>query len=110
MLTPTDIDRYRRDGFIVVPGVLSEAEVAGLRDATDKLVARSRGVTTHDEVYDLEPGHTAERPKVRRIKTPDRWDPRYAAMARHPGVIGCLRALWGPNIRHDTSKLEILLK
>ena len=107
MLSQADIDRYGRDGFIVVPGVLSDAEVAGLRQATDELVAKSRDVGTHNEVYDLEPGHTPELPKVRRIKTPDRWDPRFAAMVRHPGIVACLQALWGPNVRYDTAKLNM---
>jgi phytanoyl-CoA hydroxylase len=107
MLSRADIDRYDRDGFIVVPGVLGDEEVASLRDAADELVSKSRTVASHNEVYDLEPGHTADMPKVRRIKTPDRWDPRFAAMVRHPGIIGCLQALWGENVRFDTSKLNM---
>jgi len=107
MLSRADIDRYNRDGFIVVPGVLGDAEVASLREAADELVSKSRTVASHNEIYDLEPGHTAEMPKVRRIKTPDRWDPRFAAMVRHPGIIACLRALWGENVRFDTSKLNM---
>src|SRR5437762_2594209 len=107
MLSQTEIDRYISDGVIVVPGVLSEAEVAGLRAATDELVSKSRDVRAHNEIYDLEPGHMAETPKVRRIKTPDRWDPRFAAMVRHPGILACLQALWGPNIRYDTAKLNM---
>ena len=46
-------------------------------------------------------------PKVRRIKTPDRWDARFAAMVRHPGIVACLQALWGPNVRYDTAKLNM---
>jgi ectoine hydroxylase-related dioxygenase (phytanoyl-CoA dioxygenase family) len=107
MLSRADVERYNRDGFIVVPGVLSDAEVDGLREASDDLVFKSRCVNVHSDIYDLEPGHTAEAPKVRRIKTPDRWDPRFAAMVRHPGIIACLQALWGPNIRFDTSKLNM---
>ena len=105
-LTDADVVRYNRDGFIVVPGVLSETEVAGLREATDELITKARQ-SAHNEVYDLEPGHTAESPKVRRIKTPDRWDSRFAAMVRQPGIVACLQALWGPNIRYDTSKLNM---
>jgi len=107
MLSEADLTRYDRDGFIVVPDVLTEAEVASLRAASDEFVERSRSVTAHNEVYDLEPGHSAETPKVRRIKTPDRWDPRFAAVVRHPGIIACLQALWGPNVRFDTSKLNM---
>jgi ectoine hydroxylase-related dioxygenase (phytanoyl-CoA dioxygenase family) len=107
MLSQADLDRYHRDGFIVVPDVLSEAEVASLRAAADEFVERSRSVQTHSEVYDLEPGHSPASPKVRRIKTPDRWDARFAAMVRHPGIVACLQALWGERIRFDTSKLNM---
>jgi ectoine hydroxylase-related dioxygenase (phytanoyl-CoA dioxygenase family) len=107
MLTHADIERYRRDGFIVVPDVLSADEVAGLRRASEELVERSRSVASHNEIYDLEPGHSAVEPRVRRIKTPDRWDPRFAAIVRHPNIVACLSALWGPNIRFDSAKLNM---
>jgi ectoine hydroxylase-related dioxygenase (phytanoyl-CoA dioxygenase family) len=107
VLSQADLDRYERDGFIVVPDVLSDAEVASLREATDEFVAKSRMTNAHNEVFDLEPGHSVETPRVRRIKTPDRWDPRFAAMVRHPGIITCLQALWGESVRFDTSKLNM---
>ena len=107
MLSSEDVARYRRDGFIVVPGVLSPDEVEGLRRATDELVERARGVNAHDQMFDLEPGHSAAMPRVRRIKKPDMWHPAYAACVRHPGILGCLQALWGPNIRYDHSKLNM---
>jgi ectoine hydroxylase-related dioxygenase (phytanoyl-CoA dioxygenase family) len=46
-------------------------------------------------------------PRVRRIKTPDKWHPAYAHCVRHPGVVKSLQALWGPNIRFDLSKLNL---
>lgn len=107
MLSKDDVARYRRDGFIVVPGVLSFGEVEALRQATDQMVERSRGVSAHTEMFDLEPGHCAEVPRVRRIKKPDNWHPAYAACVRHPGILACLQALWGPDVRYDHSKLNM---
>jgi ectoine hydroxylase-related dioxygenase (phytanoyl-CoA dioxygenase family) len=107
MLSKADVERYQHDGVIVVPDVLSAAEVEALRRATDEMIARARGVTEHDEVYDLEPGHNASLPRVRRIKTPHRWHPAYAAMVAHPGIVAVLQALWGPDIRFDVSKLNM---
>jgi ectoine hydroxylase-related dioxygenase (phytanoyl-CoA dioxygenase family) len=107
MLSPADIERYNRDGFVVVPDVLSQTEVEALRRATDGLVDKSRAVTDHDDCYDLEPGHSAAMPRVRRIKTPHQWDPAYAACVRHPGILSCLKSLWGQNIRFDVSKLNL---
>jgi phytanoyl-CoA hydroxylase len=107
MLTQAQIDAYRRDGAIVVPDVLSPAEVARLRDVTDGFVERSRQVAVHDAVYDLEDGHSAAHPRVRRIKAPHLHDPAYAALVRHPRVVAVLSALLGPHLRFDTSKLNL---
>ena len=107
MLTRDDLDRYDRDGYIVVPDVLSAAEVAELRSATDEMIEGARGVRENNDIYDLEPSHTPTMPRVRRIKTPDKWHPAYAKMVRHPGIIAVLKDLWGPNIRYDLSKLNM---
>jgi phytanoyl-CoA hydroxylase len=107
MISDADVARYQRDGFIVVLDVLSPAEVAELQAVTDEFVERSRAVSAHDEVYDLEPGHRADAPRVRRIKTPDRHHPAYARMVRHPNIIAVLTRLWGPNVRFDISKLNM---
>lgn len=84
-LSQAQLDAYRRDGFIVVPDVLSPAEVAALRHVTDALVEGSRAVAAHSDVYDLEPGHSAADPRVRRIKEPHRQAPVFDQMMRHPG-------------------------
>lgn len=107
MLTTADKERYERDGFIVVPDVLSTAEVEGLRRATDAIVEKSRSVADHNAIYDLEPGHSAALPRVRRIKQPDKWHADYAAMVRHSGIVACLRQLWSQGVRFDTSKLNM---
>ena len=41
-----------------------------LRRVTDEFVERSRGVSESDDIFDLEPDHSAERPRLRRIKNP----------------------------------------
>jgi hypothetical protein len=93
MLTKAEIERYDRDGFLVVPNVLSAAEVDSLRKATEELVEKSRAVSDHNEAYDLEPGHSAAIPKVRRLKTPDKFHPAFAPLPTHPKIIVCLQAL-----------------
>ena len=70
MLTQQQVEEYREKGYIGVEGVLTEAEVAELNRVTDEFVEKSREVTEHDGVFDLEPGHSAEEPKLRRLKSP----------------------------------------
>jgi len=70
MLTQTQIEEYNRIGAIVVQGVLSADELQELRRVTHEFVQNSRTLSTHDEIYDLEDSHSANEPRVRRIKTP----------------------------------------
>lgn len=107
MLSQAQIDEYNEVGAIVVPNVLSQAEVAELRRVTDMFVERSRAITAHDAIFDLEDTHTPSQPRVRRIKSPHLHDPAYGALLAHPGIIACLASLWGPNIRFDTAKLNL---
>ena len=107
MLTRSQIEAYNEAGAIVVPDVLSGEEVARLRRVTDEFVERARGVSAHDDVYDLEDTHTPEAPRVRRIKAPHLHHGAFAALVRHPGVVAALRDLWGPDIRFDTAKLNM---
>ena len=107
MLTQAQRDDYETIGAITIPDVLSPAELAGLRRATDDLVAAARGLTAHTEIYDLEDSHTPERPRVRRIKAPHLHHPAYAALVRHRRILAVLADLWGPDIRFDTAKLNM---
>src|SRR5215212_2030780 len=107
MISNLDVARYRRDGYIVVPDVLSAADIADLRRVTDEFVDASRAAREHTDVFDLEPGHTAAQPRLRRIKTPHLHHPVYARMVRHPKIVAVLQQLWGPNVRFDLSKLNL---
>ena len=98
---------YRDNGYLVVPEVLSQAEVAALREVTEAFVERARAVTSHDEIFDLEDSHSAAEPRVRRIKTPHQWDDTYRRMVDHPKILTALQKLWGPSIRFDVSKLNL---
>ena len=87
MLNNDQVQRYHRDGYLVVPGLIDAAWLTRLRDATERIVAGAAHIDQHDAVYDLEPGHSRTNPKVRRIKNPERVDPAFAELARHPGIV-----------------------
>ncbi len=106
-LSAGQVDAYREEGFIVVENVLSAEEVTALRAVTDGFVERARAVSEHDDVYDLEPSHSAAEPRVRRIKNPHAQHDVYAGIMRHPKVLAILQQLVSPAIRFDTSKLNM---
>ena len=107
MLNQIQIDEYNRIGAIVVPDVLTPDEVQRLRRVTNEFVEKARAVAHHDEVYDLEDTHTPQQPRVRRLKSPHLHHPEYGNLVRHAKIIAILQALWGPNIRFDTAKLNM---
>src|SRR5262245_46860309 len=98
---------YRRDGFIVVPDLLSRNEVAEVRSVIAALVAGAAEVDTHTDVYDLEPGHARGAPQVRRIKQPHKVHPVFERVVRKRAVLDVCEALIGPNLRMQGSKLNM---
>ncbi len=107
MLTQAQIAQYRETGAIVVSNILSQDEIQRLRAVTDEFVERARPLTVHTDVYDLEDSHSAAEPRVRRIKTPHLNHAEYGKLVGQPKIVAVLQALWGPNIRFDTAKLNL---
>ena len=109
MLTESQLDAYRENGFLVVENVFDPSALQRLRNVVAEFIAKAGGTTEHTEVYDLEPSHTAEQPRVRRIKTPHKWHPIFWELAKTPRLTPILRALLGPNVRLHGSKLNMKL-
>ncbi|GAA5019297.1 phytanoyl-CoA dioxygenase family protein [Actinopolymorpha pittospori] len=95
---------YHDRGYIAVENVLTTAEVAELRAVTEEFVERSRQVTTHTEVFDLEPGHSPERPRLRRLKAPHHQHDVYDRVLRHRRILDIVAELIGARIRYRTTK------
>ncbi|MGL4966757.1 MAG: phytanoyl-CoA dioxygenase family protein [Inquilinus sp.] len=107
MIKDEEVAAYRRDGVVVVEDVLDAAQLAEARRAVDEFIAGSREVTAHTDVYDLEPGHTPEAPRVRRIKTPHKHHPLFWDIARSPRLVAILQRLLGPGVRLHGSKINL---
>ena len=107
MLTPSQVDFYAENGYLMVPGALSAAEVAELRGTVEEIVAGAAKVTAHTDLYDLEDGHTPQRPKVRRLKSPHKHFDYFNQLVRNPRITAILAALLGPNIRLHGAKLNM---
>ena len=107
MLSEEDVRAYQRDGVIVVPEVLSPETLTEVRKVVAELVAASSSTTMHTDVYDLEPGHTPESPRVRRIKAPHKVHKLFDDIVRSAPVIDILTKLIGPGLRLHGSKLNM---
>ncbi len=92
---------------MVVEDVLSPDEVAELRRVTDDFVEQSRAVSANTPVYDLEPGHSATQPRVRRLKSPAAHHAVYDKILRHPRLLDIVAQLIGPNLWTNGNKLNM---
>jgi ectoine hydroxylase-related dioxygenase (phytanoyl-CoA dioxygenase family) len=101
------LERYHRDGYAVVGGLLSDDEVATLRSVTDAVSATALGANGETSVFDFEDGHTPREPRIQRIKKPHRVDPFYMALARHAGILSVVRRIIGEDVRLNHSKINM---
>ena len=106
MISEKDVQTYKSDGVIVVPDILGATTLSRVRSVIAELVAGSAETLEHTDVYDLEPGHTAESPRVRRIKTPHKVHAAFDEIVRSPAVLDILKKLLA-RLRLHGSKLNM---
>jgi ectoine hydroxylase-related dioxygenase (phytanoyl-CoA dioxygenase family) len=107
MLSKDQVEQYRTDGYVVAESVLDGTELATLRNKLTDLLEGARGLTGHTDVYDLEPFHTPDDPRVRRIKTPHKFFPLFREFVQNPKILRILQQLLGPSVRLHGSKINI---
>jgi len=107
VLESATLDRYETDGFLLLPSHIDAEWLGRLRQATYRLVDESRTAEPGDQRFDTEPGHCADRPRLRRINAPVDLDPTFATFALDGPATDLAEALLGPNVRFHHSKLNI---
>jgi ectoine hydroxylase-related dioxygenase (phytanoyl-CoA dioxygenase family) len=106
MLSREQVETYREQGYLLVEDVIEGELLERLRRATHEMIDRSRSVTASDAVFDLDEGHSAERPRLTRIKQPHLNVPGFDEVLHAPKVKAALQALLGPAVRLQTTKLN----
>jgi ectoine hydroxylase-related dioxygenase (phytanoyl-CoA dioxygenase family) len=107
VLSRNQINSYRHNGFIAVENVLTGDEVKELRVVTDEFVEQSRSVSTHTDTFDLEPGHSPQNPRLRRLKQPHLRHDVYDRTLRNDRILDIVSQLIGPAIRFQNTKLNL---
>lgn len=99
--------QYQAQGYVLIPGALSPAEVHELQATTDRIAAQAAGLTEENSLFDFEAAHTPEVPMVQRLKKPHRVDPLYFALAKHPAIFTLVQRICGENMRLSHSKINM---
>jgi len=106
MLTQNQIDFYNENGYLLVEDAVTPEQLDGLRRVTYDLIDQSRNVTESDDRFDLDDGHSADNPRLTRIKLPHKIDPIYWDVLVNSRMTQVLNTLIGPDVLLQTSKLN----
>ncbi len=106
VLTQAQREFYFSEGYLLLPKILPAEWIARLRAATDELIERSRKVAKSDKVWDLEPGHTADAPRLRRVSAPVDQHPAFWDYVSQSLVGDVVADLVGPDVKFHHSKLN----
>ena len=111
MLSAEQIDRFHSEGYLVIEQAVTAQQLAGLADDFNRWVDESRA---HKDSYgecasgrprfDLQPGHTAETPGLRRVTCPSEISDAYYDVVRNSAVPDAVAQLIGPNIKFHHCK------
>ncbi len=110
MLNQDEIAFYHENGYLTIENVLSGTELDALRRVTDEFVERSRLLSEHNDIFDLEPDHSPENPRLRRIKDPIKHHEVYEQTLRHDGILDIVEQLIGKGVRCNGNKLNMKAK
>ncbi len=106
VLTQAQREFYFENGYLLLEKAIPDQWVERLRAVTKEMVERSRAVTTSDAVWDLEDGHSAESPRLRRLSSPNDHHPTYWEYASRSVVADIVADLVGPDVKFHHSKLN----
>ena len=106
VLTETQKALYETDGYLLLEGFVDDAWLARLNQATAGFIEQSRGLTESSARILVEPCHTPQAPRLRRIPHTVAAHPDFEAFGLTGPLIDIAEDLLGPDIRFHHSKLN----
>ena len=112
-LTQEQKDTFWETGFLVIEDAVTSEELEELRGEFSRWVEESReyksdyGETLDGRPrFDLQPGHSAEKPGLRRIQSPEEVSDLFANIMRNAATVDFCAELIGPSIRFHHGKIN----
>lgn len=106
VLSQTQREFYQAEGYLLLPGFVSEEWLARLNAATEEFIEQSRDLTESTRRILVEPSHTPEAPRLRRIPHTVSAHPDFEEFGLRGPLLDLAEDLLGPNVRFHHSKLN----
>jgi ectoine hydroxylase-related dioxygenase (phytanoyl-CoA dioxygenase family) len=106
VLTQSQREFYFREGYLLLGRAIGDDWIRRLRAATEEMVERSRKVTKSDKIFDLEPAHRPDAPRLRRVSNPVEHHPVFWEYVTKSPLGDIVADLVGPDVKFHHSKLN----
>ncbi len=106
VLTQKQRESYFENGYILLERLVPEDWLARIRTATEDAVEASRAIESSNETWDLDEGHSADAPRLRRLSSPNDYNAEFWAYASESILGDAIADLVGPDVKFYQSKLN----
>lgn len=106
VLTSDQVEAYHERGYLLIEGAVSGTWLKRLQAASDEFVDESRSLTASTKKLDLDPAHTAQDPRLRRLTSPVEHHATFAEFTLQGPAAQIALDLLGSPARYHHSKLN----
>lgn len=107
VLSKSQVKSYQESGYLVLDSHLPSGVIDNIRSEVARFEDEAAGMTESNERLELEDGHTAQQPRVRRIRLPHTISEIIRELMYSDLILAPARDLIGPDIRLHTTKLNV---
>ena len=112
-LSTTQVNQFHQSGFLFLEKAIPADKLKKLKNEFEQWKEESRkfdqpyGITFDNRPrFDIEPGHCAEKPALRRIASPVEISETYLDAMRNNHALDAVVDILGPNIKFENSKIN----
>ena len=106
VLDEAQLEAYDKDGYLGLDAFVQGDWLSKLQDVTQRMIEESRQVVETNDKFDVEPDHTPENPRLRRLMMPQDHDPVYTEFAMDGPIVDIAEDLLGPDLKFHHGKLN----
>ncbi len=107
ILTDVQVKSYEDTGYLILERHLPMTIIENIRAEIARFEEESRSMSESNERLELEEGHTAEQPRIRRIRLPHTISDMMRELMYSDHILAPARDLIGPDLRLHTTKLNM---
>ena len=106
ILSQSQREAYFASGYLLLDSLVEDAWMSRLLHAVEEMVEESRTITESDSKFDIEPDHSGDVPRLRRLSNPPHHHPVFKEFSHSGPVVDVAEDLLGPSVRLHHSKLN----